>query len=156
MKKLFLITGLEGTGRTKNARYLCDRHPECLSYYDTEGKSIDTIFKEVGEFETKGVLLDGFPQTAEDMYAMDVKLKEDEDMELALVLKLEAKDNIREERLNNTLVKEKDDIDKINLQEIQSFYKEKGLLKVQNSEDFLSNICAVTELIVRPRLGGFE
>jgi len=153
MKKLFLITGLEGTGRTKNARYLCDRHAECLSYYNTEGKSIDTIFKEVRESETKGVLLDGFPQTTEEMYALDVKLKEEEGIELTLVLKLEAKDTIREERLNHTLVKEKDEIDKRNLKEIESFYKEKGLLKVQKSEEYLSNICAVTELIVFPRLG---
>ena len=74
-------------------------------------------------------------------------------MELTLVLNLEAKDNIREERLNHTLVKEKDEIDKRNLKEIQSFYKEKGLLKMQNSDEYLSNICAVTELSIRPRLG---
>lgn len=154
MKKLFLITGLKGTGRTQNVRYLCDRHPECLSYYDTEGKSIDTILKEVGESKTKGVLLDGFPQTSEEMYALDVKLEAEEGIELALVLKLEAEDSTREERLGY-LSKEKDEIDKKNLKEIQAFYKKKGLLKVQNSEAYLSNICAVTELIVRPRLGDF-
>jgi len=153
MKKLFLITGLEGTGRTKNARFLCERHSECLSYYNTEGKSIDTIFNEVHNCETKGVLLDGFPRTTEEMYALDKKLKEEKDIELTLVLNLEANDKVREERLAHTLVKEKDELDKINLKEIQSFYKEKGLLKIQNSEDYLSNICAVTELIVFPRLG---
>lgn len=156
MKKLFLITGLEGTGRTKNARYLCDRHSECLSYYNTDEKSIDTIFKEVGNTKTKGVLLDGFPHTTEEMYALDVKLKKEEGIELALVLNLEAQDNIREERLGYPLLKEKDEIDKTNSKEIQSFYKEKGLLKVHNSEDYLSNICAVTELIIRPRLGDFQ
>ncbi len=153
MKKLFLITGLEGTGRTKNARFLCERHSECLSYYNTEGKSIDTILNEVKRSDTKGVLLDGFPQTTEEMYALDEKLKEEKDIELTLVLNLEATDKVREERLKHTLVKEKDELDKINLKEIQSFYKKKGLLKVQNSEDYLSNICAVTELIVFPRLG---
>ncbi|CAA6807951.1 MAG: Unknown protein [uncultured Sulfurovum sp.] len=153
MKKLFLITGLEGTGRTKNARYLCDRHSECLTYYSTEGKSIDTIFKEVEGFNTKGVLLDGYPRTTEEMYALDGKLKEEEDIELTLVLNLEAKDEIREERMEHTLVKAEDELDKKNLKEIQSFYKEKGLLKVQSSEEYLSNICSVTELIVLPRLG---
>ena len=153
MKKLFLITGLEGTGRTENAHYICDRHAECLSYCDTKGKSIDIIFKEVQESETKGILIDGFPLTPEDMHALDSRLKEDNGIELALVLNLEAKDNVREERLKHTLEKEKDEIDKSNLKEIQSFYKEKGLLKVQNSEEYLANICAVTELFVRPRLG---
>lgn len=153
MKKLFLITGLEGTGRTKNARFLCERHSDCLSYCSTEGKSIDTIFNEVRKSETKGVLLDGFPQTTEEMYALDKKLKEETDIQLTLVLNLEAKDTIRKERLDHNLVKEKDELDKINLKEIQAFYKEKGLLKVQNSEEYLANICSVTELIVRPRLG---
>ena len=153
MKKLFLITGLDGSGRTKNARYLCDRHSECLSYYDTEGKTIDTIFNFVEESETKGVLLDGFPQTTEDMYALDQKLKNEEEMELALVLNLEATDKVREERIGSSLEKERDERDKQNLKEIQSFYKEKGLLKVQKNEDYLLNSCAVTELIIRPRLG---
>lgn len=153
MKKLFLITGLEGTGRTKSARYVCDRHAECLSYYETKGKSIDSIFKEVCESETRGILLDGFPKTTEEMYALDVKLKEEKGVELTLVLNLEANDEIRKERLEHTFIQDKDETDKRNLRAIQSFYKEKGLLKIQKSEEYLSNIYALTELIVRPRLG---
>lgn len=46
MKKLFLITGLKGRAGTQNARYVCDRHSECFTYDNTEGKSIDTMLEE--------------------------------------------------------------------------------------------------------------
>jgi len=127
-KKLFLIIGAPGSGKTTDAEIIAERNSESIVHYSTgemlrqevAGGSelgreiesyisrgalvplkivIDTIVTAVKNAPRDTVLIDGFPRSTEQMEALDEILAEESDVDLRAVIEVHVSEQVAKERI---------------------------------------------------------
>jgi adenylate kinase len=127
-KKLFLIIGAPGSGKTTDAELIAERHPEKVAHFSTGellraevakgtelGKTIasyvdngnlvplniviDTIVNAIKSTDKEVVLIDGFPRSVEQMEALDKILSEEKDVELVNVIEVVVSEEVAKDRV---------------------------------------------------------
>jgi adenylate kinase len=128
MKKLFLIIGAPGSGKTTDAELIAKRHPHKVAHFSTGellraevargtelGKTIasyvdngnlvplniviDTIVTAIKSTDKEIVLIDGFPRSVEQMTALDEILQKENDVELVNVIEVVVSEEVAKDRV---------------------------------------------------------
>ncbi len=128
MKKLFLIIGAPGSGKTTDAELIAERHPTKISHYSTGdllraevargtelGKEIDsfvsngnlvplqividTIESAIKSSPNEVILIDGFPRSVEQMIALDLNLSKTDDIKLISVIEVDVSEEVAKDRV---------------------------------------------------------
>jgi len=176
-KKLFLIIGAPGSGKTTDAGIIAERHKNYMVHYSTGdmlrdevesgsdlGRKIDgyisrgalvpldiildAIHTAIKNAPTEAVLIDGYPRSVEQMYALDKMLENDDKIELVSVIEVRVSEEVARERIlgraeesevvrsddSMEVFKDRMEIYKTPLLKIQEFYTQKKLLKVLDGE----------------------
>lgn len=190
-KKLFLIIGAPGSGKTTNASIIAKRHADRIVHYSIgdilreevskgseRGKMIDgyitqgalvplniimdTIISAIENAPADVVLIDGYPRSVEQMYALDRMLETHREIELVSVIKMRVSEYVAKERLlgrvaDPEVVRSDDSLEiffermKIYttpLEEIQTFYVQKDLLEVIDGERSLDLVVKEIEMFI--------
>jgi adenylate kinase len=127
-KKLFLIIGAPGSGKTTDAELIAKRNEDKIVHYSTgdllraevasgselgkEIKSyidhgklvpleivINTIKSAIEKADKPIVLIDGFPRSVEQMKALDEMLKNNDNIELVSVIEVVVSEEVAKERV---------------------------------------------------------
>ena len=127
-KKLFLIIGAPGSGKTTDASIIAGRHANSIVHYSTGdmlreevssgselGKTIDgfitqgalvplniimdTIISAIKNAPTDVVLIDGYPRSVGQMHALDEILKNEKEIELVSVIEVRVSEYVAKERI---------------------------------------------------------
>ncbi len=128
MKKLFLIIGAPGSGKTTDAEIIAKNNGDTIVHFSTGdllrneiasgselGKTIesftskgnlvplnivvDTIVSAIKSADKDIILIDGFPRSVEQMEALDKILKDEKDIELVSVIEVEVSESVAKERV---------------------------------------------------------
>ncbi len=128
MKKLFLIIGAPGSGKTTDASLIAEHNPDTIAHYSTgellrdevasgseRGKLIDgfvskgnlvpleivveTIMNAIKNSPKDVVLIDGYPRSNEQMEELDVQLAKTDDVELVSVIEVEVSEEVALDRV---------------------------------------------------------
>jgi adenylate kinase len=128
MKKLFLIIGAPGSGKTTDASLIAEKHPEQLVHYSTGdmlraevasgselGQEIesyisrgalvplniivDTIVSAINHAPVPNVLIDGYPRSVEQMTAFDELVSQEENIELTSVIEVRVSEAVARGRI---------------------------------------------------------
>ena len=128
MKKLFLIIGAPGSGKTTDASIIAENNADKIVHYSTgdmlreEVASGSELGKEIESYITKGalvpleiivntivsainhapvpnVLIDGYPRSEEQMTAFDALVSKEENIELASVIEVRVTEACARERI---------------------------------------------------------
>ncbi|MRJ02985.1 MAG: adenylate kinase [Epsilonproteobacteria bacterium] len=128
MKRLFLIIGAPGSGKTTDAEIIAKKHSDKIVHYSTgellraevergtplgatiasyidKGELVpleivmDTIREAIRRSERETVLIDGFPRSVEQMEALDKMLSENRDIELEAVIEIVVSEETAKERI---------------------------------------------------------
>ena len=127
-KKLFLIIGAPGSGKTTDASIIAARHTESIVHYSTGdmlreevasgselGRMIDgyisqgalvpieiimdTIITAINNAPVEVVLIDGYPRSVEQMNALDRTLQDEKEIELVSVIEVRVSEYVAKERV---------------------------------------------------------
>ena len=128
MKKLFLIIGAPGSGKTTDASIIAEKHSDKIVHYSTgdmlreEVASGSELGKEIESYISKGalvplniivntivsainnapvdnVLIDGYPRSTEQMTAFDELVEKEDNIELASVIEVRVSEAVARERI---------------------------------------------------------
>jgi len=181
MKKLFLIIGAPGSGKTTDAELIAKSNDE-ITHYSTGdmlraevssgseiGKKIDsfisrgaivpieiaikTIVNAIKSAPTNNVILDGYPRSLEQMNALEDFLINEENLELVNVIEVAVSEDTARDRVlgrnrgaddNTEVFDNRMKVYKEPLNDIQSFYTAKNILKMISGEGTIQEV--VTEM----------
>jgi len=128
MKKLFLIIGAPGSGKTTDASIIAEKNSDSIVHYSTgdmlreEVGSGSDLGKEIESYISKGalvplkiivntivsainnapvanVLIDGYPRSTEQMTAFDELVAEEDNIELASVIEVRVSEQVAKDRI---------------------------------------------------------
>lgn len=128
MKKLFLIIGAPGSGKTTDASIIAGKHPQNIVHYSTGdmlreevasgselGQTIDgfiskgalvplniivdTIISAIKNAPVDNVLIDGYPRSVEQMTALDEIVANESDIELTSVIEVRVSEHVAKDRI---------------------------------------------------------
>ncbi len=128
MKKLFLIIGAPGSGKTTDASIIAEKNSDKIVHYSTgdmlreEVGSGSDLGKEIESYISKGalvpleiivntivsainnapvdnVLIDGYPRSTEQMIAFDELVVKEDNIELASVIEVRVSEAVARERI---------------------------------------------------------
>ena len=128
MKKLFLIIGAPGSGKTTDASIIAEKNSDTIVHYSTGdmlreevasgselGQTIesyiskgalvplniivDTIVSAIKNAPVDNVLIDGYPRSTEQMTAFDELVSKEDDIELASVIEVRVSEQVARERI---------------------------------------------------------
>ena len=128
MKKLFLIIGAPGSGKTTDASLIAEQNSEKIAHYSTGellreevasgselGKTIDsfvsagnlvplnividTIISAIKNSPKNVILIDGYPRSVEQMKALDEILEKEKEIVLQSVIEVEVSEEVACERV---------------------------------------------------------
>jgi len=128
MKKLFLIIGAPGSGKTTDAQIIAEHNSETIAHYSTgdllraEIASKSELGKTIEEYTSKGnlvplnivintivsaiknsnkniILIDGFPRSVEQMRELDKILQQENNIKLASVIEVEVSEKVARDRV---------------------------------------------------------
>lgn len=128
MKKLFLIIGAPGSGKTTDASIIAEKHSDKIVHYSTgdmlreEVASGSKLGQEIESYISKGalvplniivntivsainnapvdnVLIDGYPRSTEQMTAFDELVEKEDNIELASVIEVRVSEAVAKERI---------------------------------------------------------
>lgn len=189
MKKLFLIIGAPGSGKTTDAEVIAQNSPK-ISHYSTgdmlreEVASASSLGAEINEYISKGlivpieiaiatitkaiksapteiVILDGYPRSIEQMYALEDFLKSDSTIKLMGVIEVAVCEETARDRVlgRSRGADDKSEVFdnrmKIYLEplaQIESFYNTKGLLEVVDGEGTIKEIVSEIESFIGSKI----
>ncbi len=128
MKKLFLIIGAPGSGKTTDASIIAEKNSDTIVHYSTGdmlreevasgselGQTIesyiskgalvplniivDTIVSAIKNAPVDNVLIDGYPRSTEQMTAFDELVSQEDDIELTSVIEVRVSEQVARERI---------------------------------------------------------
>ena len=128
MKKLFLIIGAPGSGKTTDAQIISENNSDTIAHFSTGellreevasgselGKKIDsyiskgnlvpleivinTIISAIKSSDKDIILIDGFPRSVEQMKELDKLLSQESDIKLESVIEVEVSEEVAKERV---------------------------------------------------------
>ncbi len=128
MKKLFLIIGAPGSGKTTDAQIIAEHNSETIAHYSTgdllraEIASKSELGKTIEKYTSKGnlvplnivintivsaiknsnkniILIDGFPRSVEQMKELDKILQQENNIKLASVIEVEVSEKVARDRV---------------------------------------------------------
>ncbi|CUU39823.1 MULTISPECIES: adenylate kinase [Helicobacter] len=128
MKKLFLIIGAPGSGKTTDAQFIAKNNTDSIVHYSTgdllreevasgseQGKIIDsfiskgnlvpldivvsTIVNAISHAPKDVIIIDGYPRSVEQMTALDEKLKTQTQVQLVSVIEVQVSEAVARERV---------------------------------------------------------
>jgi len=128
MKKLFLIIGAPGSGKTTDASIIAQNNSDIIVHYSTgdmlreevaSGSAlgqeiesyiskgalvplkiiVDTIVSAIKNAPVDNVLIDGYPRSTEQMTAFDELVSKEDDIELASVIEVRVSEQVARERI---------------------------------------------------------
>ncbi len=194
MKKLFLIIGAPGSGKTTDAELIAKKH-ENITHYSTgdmfraeitsgskrgviidsfvsKGNlvpidiAIETILGAIKNVSTDLVIIDGYPRSVEQMIELDKYLLKEDEVELVNVIEVEVSKETAFQRVlgraADAQVVRADDNEEVflnrmklftdPLDEIQSFYNEKSILKIVNGEGTIEEIVNEMDAFIQSKV----
>jgi adenylate kinase len=127
-KKIFLIIGAPGSGKTTDAELINEKYPDKIAHYSTgellrqevtsgsdRGKTIDgfiangnlvplaivieTVVGAIKNAKQNVVLIDGFPRSEEQMMALDSYLADEKTLELTSVIEVTVSEQTAKDRV---------------------------------------------------------
>jgi len=127
-KKLFLIIGAPGSGKTTDASIIAEKHADKIVHYSTGdmlreevasgselGQTIesyiskgalvplniiiDTIVSAIKHAPVNTILIDGYPRSEEQMTAFDELVRQEEEIELVSVIEVRVSEAVARERI---------------------------------------------------------
>lgn len=127
MKKLFLIIGAPGSGKTTDAQLIADKHPnithystgdmfraevasgsqrgELINTYISAGNivpidiAIETILTAIKNAPTDVIIIDGYPRSLEQMSELDRYLVSESEVKLVSVIEVEVSEEVAKDRV---------------------------------------------------------
>ena len=128
MKKLFLIIGAPGSGKTTDASIIAEKHADKIVHYSTGdmlreevasgselGQTIEsyiskgalvpldiivnTIVSAIKNAPVDNILIDGYPRSTEQMTAFDELVAKEDDIELVSVIEVRVSEEVAKERI---------------------------------------------------------
>ncbi len=128
MKKLFLIIGAPGSGKTTDASIIAEKNSDTIVHYSTGdmlreevasgselGQTIesyiskgalvplkiivDTIVSAIKNAPVDNVLIDGYPRSTEQMTAFDELVSKEDDIELTSVIEVRVSEQVAKDRI---------------------------------------------------------
>ncbi len=128
MKKLFLLIGAPGSGKTTDASLIAKKHSDKIVHYSTgdmlreevaSGSElgatieefiskgalvplniiVDTIISAINQAPVDVVLIDGYPRSTEQMTAFDEIVEKEDDIELTSVIEVRVSEQVAKDRI---------------------------------------------------------
>ena len=127
-KKLFLIIGAPGSGKTTDASMIAQKHSNSIVHYSTgdmlreevsSGSElgatidsfiskgalvpleiiVDTIISAINQAPVNNVLIDGYPRSVEQMTALDGIIEKEDNIELTSVIEVRVSQQVAKDRI---------------------------------------------------------
>ncbi|MFV0481588.1 MAG: adenylate kinase [Campylobacteraceae bacterium] len=190
MKKLFLIIGAPGSGKTTDASLIASKNSNKIAHFSTgellrdEVASKSELGREIDSYISKGnlvpleivvstiinaikksakdvILIDGYPRSTEQMYALDKILSEQKDIELVNVIEVKVSEQVAKDRVlgrnrgaddNEEVFFNRMKVYTEPLSAIQSFYTTKRLHHKINGERDIDSIVSDMEQFIKTRI----
>ncbi len=189
MKKLFLIIGAPGSGKTTDAELIAEKN-EQITHYSTgdmlraEVATESELGKEINKYISKGlivpiavaiktittaiknaptntIIIDGYPRSMEQLNALDEFLLTDSGLELSSVIEVRVSEQTARDRVlgrsrgsddNNEVFNNRMKIYTEPLENIQSFYDAKNILKIISGEGTIEDIVVEMENFIKSKI----
>lgn len=135
---------------------------ETIEHFVSQGELVplniivDTIVSAIDHSPVNNVLIDGYPRSTDQMQALDRLIEKEENIQLASVIEVAVSEEVARERILGRASEAKegeersDDSEEVfknrmkiftdPLEEIETFYKDKGLLKIISGEQSIDKV----------------